>query len=392
MQSAEASADAPPTRPTRILLVAADPGLTLGSQGGAGTHLRGTIDALRKQGLVVEAVVGTPESDTANPVFAQRPRPLLRRIVPKHPKLLGRDVRLLLHARSFPRDLAAGFDCVYERSSYLQDSGLRAARAANVPYILETDANLVEYRRDTWGVALPRLAQRFERRKEGAADLVVVLTQAVRNYLVERSGLEPARVLVKGLGVECELFQQPRKPLPERPAVGFAGTFQPYHGVDLLLCAWPHFRGTPPALRLVGDGPRRNELQAEAERLGIAATFTGMVERDRSLATLSDCSVLVIPDSSPYIYPIKLLEYAALGRPVVCPDYPAFDEFDRGQGNTLYRFEPHNPGALARAIEQALAAGVDDRVERLAALVADEYTWDAVGARLAARIRALVRT
>ncbi|HUJ62355.1 MAG TPA: hypothetical protein VLX92_27800 [Kofleriaceae bacterium] len=44
-----------------------------------------------------------------------------------------------------------------------------------------------------------------------------------------------------------------------------------------------------------------------------------------------------------------------------------------------------------RALDEALAAGVDERVERLAELVAAEYTWDSVGARLAARIRALVR-
>ena len=74
---------------------------------------------------------------------------------------------------------------------------------------------------------------------------------------------------------------------------------------------------------------------------------------------------------------------------MVCPDRPAFDEFERN-GPALHRFRAGDAADLARVLDAALTGGDGGGVDRLASLVGAEYTWDAVGARVAMRIRELV--
>jgi glycosyltransferase involved in cell wall biosynthesis len=113
----------------------------------------------------------------------------------------------------------------------------------------------------------------------------------------------------------------------------------------------------------------------------------GMLPRKESLGRLAACRVLVVPHSADAVYPVKFLEYAALGRPVVCPDVPAFDEFEH-EGPAVHRFAAGDRDALARALDDALAD--DGRAARLREIVRADYTWRAVGARIAERMRELV--
>lgn len=369
----------------RALYVAPDPAVRLDQGGGAGTHIRGTLDGLRQAGIDVEAWIGSAGGVGSPPTIAQVAAPRAARLAPRVVRELARDVRLLAHARSFSSASADGYDCVYERSAYLVDAGRALAARAGVPYLVETDGILVSAVKAAYGGVLLRRADRIEHAKIASADTVVVMSEASGRDVAERYGVPVDRVLVKGLGVDEDLFDL--QPALEGFDVGFAGTFQPYHGVDLLVAALelrPSLTTT-----LIGDGPTARVL---AERLppGGRIELPGMLPRTETLRRLAACRVLVVPHSAEAVYPVKLLEYAALGRPVVCPDLPAFDEFERA-GKTLYRFPPRDAGGLARALDGALAlADDDDRAARLRTLVREAYTWRACGERVAQGMRELV--
>jgi glycosyltransferase involved in cell wall biosynthesis len=368
---------------TRILYVAADPALTFDQQGGAGTHMRGTIEGLERLGFDVEPAIGGAGASW-KATAAQRPAPVLRRVAPEGARAVGRELRLLAHGRSFRLADLGEFDVVYERSAYLLDPGLRLARQHRTPYVLEVDGILVEARRAAYGAPLHSWAERIERRKVGEADLVVVMSDASGSEVSARYGLARDRILVKGLGVERELLD--RNP-PNAPDVdvGWAGTFQPYHGVDLLITA---LRRLPArSAELIGDGPGRQA--AELASVGLEIEFPGLLSRATVLERLERCAVLVISDSAEAVYPIKLLEYAALRRPVVAPNRPAFGEFRSPAGDLIHLFEPGDPEDLARALDEALGEP-DDRADRLHDLVAREYTWDAVAERLGSAFRELL--
>lgn len=370
------------SRCARVLYLAPDPALTLDQQGGAGTHMRGTIDALRRQGFEVEVAVGGLPGDVARPTVAQRPAPALARSLPEPLRLLARDLRLLVHGRAFRRATFADTDVVYERSAYLLDVGRLVAQRRDVPYLIETDGILVGERAAAYGAALRRAGERLERLKIRQADLVVVMSEASCQDISLRYGVPSERLLVKGLGVERELFQADAA-LEPRVDVGWSGTFQPYHGVELLVEALRRLDGR--SALLVGDGPRHPAVAAATR--GLAVEMTGLLPRSEGLRRLAECRVLVVPESADFVYPVKLLEYASLGRPVVCPRRPAFDEFRRDGEELIFGFRPGDPVDLARAIDEATDAASCARAKQLRELVARDYTWDAVGARLAEGIR-----
>jgi glycosyltransferase involved in cell wall biosynthesis len=368
----------------RLLYLAPDPALTLDQQGGAGTHMRGTIGPLRAQGLEIQVAVGSAAGLANQSTIAQRPAPRLRRAAPEPIRLLGRDLRLLAHGRALRRAAYADFDCVYERSAYLLDVGRELALRRDKPYVVETDGILVEARRSSYGVALGRWGERIERSKIRSAALVVVMSQASRDDIAMRFGLPDDRLLVKGLGIDRKLIDRQPNTAPSID-VGWAGTFQTYHGVELLMNALQRMPGR--SALLIGDGPGRAAI--ERGRSGLPVEFAGLLSRDAALHRLEECRVLVIPESSESVYPVKFLEYAALRRPVVCPRRRAFDEFRSDGTELVFRFEPGDPDDLARAIEEAVRAR-DDRVERLHELVTTSYTWDAAAERLGQRLRQLV--
>ncbi len=82
---------------------------------------------------------------------------------------------------------------------------------------------------------------------------------------------------------------------PSRPlAVLFVGRLQPRKRVDLLLHACRE-TGQSPALSIVGDGPARRALEAQARRVYPAATFHGDLRGDQLSAVFEAADLFVLP-------------------------------------------------------------------------------------------------
>ncbi len=91
-------------------------------------------------------------------------------------------------------------------------------------------------------------------------------------------------------------------------------------GQSLLIeaCAALLERGVPVRLTLVGDGPRRAELEALAGRLGVAdrVRFAGSVGHDDILPMFRSADVFCLPSFSEGV-PVVLMEAMAHSVPVV---------------------------------------------------------------------------
>jgi glycosyltransferase involved in cell wall biosynthesis len=94
-------------------------------------------------------------------------------------------------------------------------------------------------------------------------------------------------------------------------------------------------------LWMVGDGDQpsdRKTLQTLCESLGVAArvTFTGFVPMDEAWAHAAEAAVCLSPFfPTPVLAvasPTKLVEYMALGRPIVCNDHPEQTEVAAASG------------------------------------------------------------
>jgi len=103
---------------------------------------------------------------------------------------------------------------------------------------------------------------------------------------------------------------------------------------------------------IVGDGPQRKKLEAEAAALGIAkyVLFTGFSRDVKKMLNIMD--IMVFP-SLKEGQPIALLEAMAMSRPVVATDIPGVNEtlINRADGILV---RPEDPLELALALETLL--------------------------------------
>ena len=390
----------------KILYWAPSSGITLSQSGGAGTHIRGMVKGLRNAGCEVLPVVGGDICKHAqNPTIGEKTenqtneklRETIKSISPSYLKYLIRDLRILRHKNFLMRKkwkTIVNFspDLVYERSTYLIDEGLKIARTLGIPYILESDVKLVEFIKEEFGTALGLWGNRIEQGKHEYADAIFVMAEAAKDELVRKRHISPGKIFVKGLGVDKDLFKLDeikRKKIEEKfniqdkIVVGFLGVFRKYHRIDLLLEVAKILQGKDKKVHflIIGYGDPRDEYRKFIREHSITnVEFTGEIDYNDVPAYLAALDICVIPGCAAFMYPVKVLEYGAMKKPVIVPGYRAFDNLIKDGYNGLF-FEPNSAHSLAKAIVR-LASSLDERKvygERFYKKVIENYTWDKIG-------------
>jgi glycosyltransferase involved in cell wall biosynthesis len=140
-----------------------------------------------------------------------------------------------------------------------------------------------------------------------------------------------------------------------RPVVTFVGRLIEGKGVADLVRAFAGLRAEDPVLCLVGDGPRRADLEALAEALGIRerVRFAGYLDEADALAAILASDVVVNPSYTEGL-PTTVLEAAFLGRAVVATDVGGTGEVVQ-DGHSALLVPPRDPRALSAAIDRLLA-------------------------------------
>jgi glycosyltransferase involved in cell wall biosynthesis len=153
--------------------------------------------------------------------------------------------------------------------------------------------------------------------------------------------------------------------------VVFFGRLSAEKGVDLLIEAAAD-AGLP--LIIVGDGPKRAELEAQAARRGAVTRFTGHLKGARLWAHVEAATAMALPSVWYEIAPKSILEAQARAKPVIATTIGGLPEMVE-DGVTGFLAKPSDGASLA------------DCLRRLAAM--DDEAIAAMGAR--ARTQALTQ-
>ncbi len=342
----------------RIAYVTVDPGIPVFGTKGASVHVQEVVRELLARGHEVRVyttrrghevpddLAGLPVTEL--PVAAQDPA--------------GRERAQQEAAAEITRRLLSeGADMVYERYSLFSTVLAGLHESAGVPGVLEVNAPLIDEQRTYRGLVDEAGALAALRAQVEAAAATICVSDPVRRWVVERTGATRAATVPNGVSVRRIV---PRPPSPGVPVVAFVGTLKPWHGVEDLLKA-ASLAGEPWRLRIIGDGPRRAELERLAARLGLRADFRGAVAPQDMPSHLAGAAIGAAPypktgaEDDQYFSPLKVYEYLAAGLPVVASRVGQLPEILDGLGVLV---PPSDPAALARAID-ALAADPDRRDE-----------------------------
>ena len=256
-------------------------------------------------------------------------------------------------------------DVLLVRNQDLGVSCVPVARRLGVPLALEVNAPAEESRRyyDEY-FHLGWLQEKCAGYKLRRADAVVVVSRALSDFLVERYDVEPERVAVVPNGADLERFR-PDTPSEltrddGRPRIGFVGSFQQFHGLDLLAGMVEAVAAARSEARFlfVGGGDGAEDLKRRLD-LGERATFTGRVPHGRVPGLVASLDVGVIADAAPYQCPLKLIEWMAAGRAIVAPRHGPIEDLVEDGVHALL-FEPRDRDALVAKVLEL----IDDPARR----------------------------
>jgi glycosyltransferase involved in cell wall biosynthesis len=158
----------------------------------------------------------------------------------------------------------------------------------------------------------------------------------------------------------------------------FMGELRQVKGIDILIEAIALLRrdGRIVTATLVGDGPLRDELHAQVDRLGLSATvhFRPAMPAYEAL-TLG--RIMVVPsraESLPYV----VLETVAGGKPIITTKVGGIPEIFGPLSDRLVA--PENAGALARAVVQTIdhPDAIAEVVRSLRARVAASFSVESM--------------
>ena len=307
--------------------------VTMGTSGGAISHIRGFLYGLIAGGRICRVFSGTRLAQDA---FATEI------VDPGRRAYFFREAAMLSYNLTFTRGVqeylaSASPGAFYQRHCRFSIAGALLSRRLKVPLILEYNGPegwIADHWDPTPFRSWVRLCEEVSLR---CATRIIVVSEALRAELTQR-GIPADRIRVNPNAVDPEYFcpgrrrESGRRELgvePDEVLVGFAGSFSLWHGIEVLEQAIVRLlNGRPPCrLRfvLMGTGLLLGEM-----RSGLAAyestrevMFTGLLPSDKVVEYLDACDVLVsphipMPDGSRFFgSPTKLFEYMAMGKGIV---------------------------------------------------------------------------
>ncbi|MBD2693374.1 glycosyltransferase [Anabaena catenula] len=368
----------------RIAYICADPGIPVFGQKGCSIHVQEVIRALQKQGCDVDLfatrIGGIAPADLANIVVHQLPAiPKVKRAIREQVALeINSDLRLDLQR-------FGTFDFIYERYSLWSYSAMKFAQERGIPGLLEVNSPLITEQAKHRGLIDIHSAEQVAHQVFQAATALIAVSEEVKTYLMNY--VDSSKVHVIPNGVNPERFSNINTSTEsETFMVGFVGTLKPWHGLPILTEAFAQLHQKVPESRLliVGDGPERENIEAELSALGLntLTQFTGAVSPDQVPQFLAKMDVAVAPypaQSDFYFSPLKVYEYMAAGLPVVVSKIGQLvDLIEPGVNGILC--PPGDAIALAEALEklwrsptlrQSLGQAARQKVMK-------HHTWDAI--------------
>jgi glycosyltransferase involved in cell wall biosynthesis len=344
-----------------------------GGVGGHVAHTHGVVDGLRRLGYGIDIVAEE-----------------------EHPTLTSEGLRLHLYPlgsrslwrrQGWARSLIGGIRKLASVQSsiafcYVRYSVGFCLWLPRLKKVLGTIPLVVEL--NSFAAQEKRWMRLLERRALNAGDLIVCVTERIRDLMGERLGAElPQKALVLPNAVDVERLESAEPVQRERDAgkfhIGYAGILKPDYDLETLLEAFTLVARERPnvMLHVYGDGTHRATLEALVEDAD-KVCFHGSVPfmEIPHIIKSFDLAVYTMAGKNSFGSSTKIFEYMASGRPIVAADTPSV-RMVLGDNECGLLYPSGDAEALARATLRMM--NDPDMAERLSTAALKEarekHSW-----------------
>ncbi|MFQ5858728.1 MAG: glycosyltransferase [Anaerolineae bacterium] len=267
------------------------------------------------------------------------------RVLPRLVRFMRQERPDIVHTHSFRADLWAGL------ASKIAGTSIFVTSVRNQ----EWDCFRTEL-----SAHIARLAMAGSRIATSMADVLIAVSEGVRDHFVMVQGIPPAKVRVILNGVDLERLYRPesrpptvRKELDIKPddiLVGTLASFKPRKGLSYLVHAAGEVLSRQRRVHfiLAGDGPERGRIEEEVQQRGLAKHVHLLGYRHDAVTLLNALDLYVLPSLFEGL-PRSVLEAMALAKPVVVTNIGGSREVVEDSISGLI-VPPRDPQSLAEAI------------------------------------------
>lgn len=263
--------------------------------------------------------------------------------------------------------------------------------------IFDTDDLAFAYTKGLWS----RVSRILQEAFLPLADLHTCHNVKLLDYLTGNMKISKKKIFQLHQGVDLEIFGKKistgevdklRKKLglERKKVLVFVGHFDVACDLDAILKAMtPVFKNIPETrLLLVGDGENKRKFQSLAQRFGILdkTIWVGLVPQEKVIdyLELSDACLVYYKNrkANHFRVSLKLREYLAAGKRVVCNDIGDLKDFRKYTYQTSSRFPE-----FTSMVNKVLLGFDDKRQEKGRLYVHKNFSWDKISKDFGQKIR-----
>ncbi len=281
---------------------------------------------------------------------------------------------------------------VYERFGTFQHLG-RTFKKHNIPWIIETNGPFyAEASEQRKSLAFKKIAKLLEYDAYKNCDLLVCVTNELKNIIIKEFKLSPQKIFVIPNGVDTNLFD-PNGVKKEKyfafPTIGYVGALIPRQGLEMLIFVVSELinEGIEIGLVIIGEGPEKINLSQQIYQLKLNdhVKLLGLIPRDKIPEYINGFDLgfsgqLVIGNghlSRMYHSPLKLYEYLSMGKPVIASEYEDALRLLK-DSKVGYLFTPGSKEALKNTIKFAISDQKEwkKKGEDARHMVINDHSWE----------------
>jgi glycosyltransferase involved in cell wall biosynthesis len=219
------------------------------------------------------------------------------------------------------------------------------------------------------------------------ASKVVAVSNPMKNFVVSKWGVREDKVKVIPNGYFEDKIRKVENMKKISGLISFVGLLKKWASVDKVIEAARILKNENVFFTIVGDGPDRSRLEMMVKRYKLNnVKFTGFVSQDRAYEIMSKSEILLAPFPKTIALevacPIKLLEYMALGKPIVLDNVGEIPAMLKEKGAAIVS-DPLNPYEFIENIRRLLdSPRLATTISLKAKKLSKNFTWEKQGEKL----------